>query len=116
MQTNTLNKNNQLNSYLAGLIEGDGSIYTPLNNKNYKVKVLPHIEIAFDIRDLLLFEKIKETLGGGFITIRPNGLSGRLTIRKQSILLKLVNLINGYMRTPKIEALHRLINWFNFKK
>jgi hypothetical protein len=31
------------------------------------------------------------------------------------VLLKLVNLINGHMRTPKIEALHRLINWINLK-
>jgi hypothetical protein len=106
-QTNISSINNQLNSYLAGLIEGDGSIYTPLNNK---IKALPHIEIAFDIRDLLLFEKIKENLGGGFITIRNNGQSGRLTIKKQAILLKLINLINGHMRTPKIEALYRLIN------
>lgn len=30
-------------------------------------------------------------------------------------LLKLVLLINGYMRTPKIEALHRLITWLNLK-
>lgn len=97
------------------MIEGDGSIYTPFNSNSNKVKALPHIEIAFDIKDLLLFEKIKETLGGGFITIRPNGKSGRLTIRKQSILLGLVNLINGNMKTPKIEALHRLINWFNNK-
>lgn len=39
--------------------------------------------------------------------------SGRLMIRKRAILLKVINLINGKMRTPKIEALHRLINWFN---
>lgn len=26
---------------------------------------------------------------------------------------KIIPLINGYMRTPKIEALHRAINWFN---
>jgi hypothetical protein len=26
---------------------------------------------------------------------------------------KIINLINGYMRTPKIEALHRAINWYN---
>jgi len=51
-------KNNQLNSYFAGLIEGDGSIYTPIKNEIKKVKTIPHIEIAFDIKDILLFEKI----------------------------------------------------------
>lgn len=34
-------------------------------------------------------------------------------IKRKVILLKLINLINGYMRTPKIESLHRLIDWFN---
>src|SRR6185436_1138060 len=28
-------------------------------------------------------------------------------------LIKIVNLINGNFRTPKIEALHRLIDWLN---
>lgn len=28
-------------------------------------------------------------------------------------MLKVVNLINGYMRTPKIEALHRLNSNYN---
>lgn len=79
-------------------------------------KDAPHIEIAFDIKDKPLFEKIQETLGGGYIGIRPNNQSGRLTIKKKIVLLKLVNLINGYMRTPKNEALHRLIDYLNKKR
>lgn len=47
----TQNKNkktyNQLGAYLAGLIEGDGNIYTP----RLEVKGAPQIEIVFDIRD-----------------------------------------------------------------
>ena len=54
-------------------------------------------------------------MGGGYITIRPSGTSGRLIIKKRNILINLVKLINGHMRTPKIEALHRLINWINVK-
>lgn len=105
------NKSNQLGPYLAGLIEGDGSIYTPKEG----LKTVPQIEITFDIRDIELFKKIQSILGGGYINIRSNGNSGRLIIRKQEILLKLVLLLNGHMRTPKIEALHRLILWFNIK-
>lgn len=70
-----------------------------------------YIEIAFNIKDLQLF--IKENLKGGYISIRPNGESGRLTIKKRDILINLVNLINGHFRTPKIEALHRLIENLN---
>lgn len=113
----TINNNhdkNNLGPYLAGLIEGDGHIYTPSSyrDKNGK-KNTPSIEICFDIKDLPLFIKIKEVLEGGYIAIRPNNKSGRLFIKKKVILLKLINLINGHMRTPKIEALHRIIQWFN---
>jgi hypothetical protein len=110
---NNYDKNN-LGAYLAGLIEGDGHIYTTsaLRNTDGK-KNTPFIEICFDIKDLTLFEKIKEVLEGGYIIIRPNNKSGRLFIKKKVILFKLINLINGHMRTPKIEALHRIIKWFN---
>lgn len=69
-----------------------------------------------DIRDLPLLKKIQSVLGGGYINIRSNGLSARFIVKKQDILLKLVNLINGHMRTPKIEALHRLITWINLNR
>ena len=96
---------------LAGLIEGDGNIYTPrLNVKGY-----PQIEIAFDIKDVQLATKIISVIGGGKLFIRANGKSCRITIKKSDLLLKVVQFINGYMRTPKIEALHRLITWLNSK-
>jgi hypothetical protein len=34
-------------------------------------------------------------------------------IQKTEDVIKIINIINGFMRTPKIEALHRAINWFN---
>lgn len=107
--------NGQLGSYLAGLIEGDGHIYvSSAGDLTSKKKAWSsYIELVFDIKDLQLFIKIKEVLKGGYITIRPNGQSGRLTIKKRDILINLVNLINGHFRTPKIEALHRLIENLN---
>jgi len=105
-----------LGSYLAGLIEGDGHIYVPSGAGAQITKNVPHIEIAFDIKDKPLFEKIQERLKGGYIVIRKNKRSGRLTIKKKLVLLKLITLINSHMRTPKIEALHRLIDWFNLSK
>lgn len=109
-------KNNcLLGGYLAGLIEGDGSISVPLSTKNYKRKEYSRIEIAFDIKDLKLMSKISETLGGGYIFIRANGQSGNLVIKDKITLFESVDSINGRMRTPKIEALHRLIVWYNTK-
>jgi LAGLIDADG DNA endonuclease family protein len=102
---------NKLGPNLAGLIEGDRHIYVPSTIRGTKgKKIVPSIEIAFNIKDYPLFEKIKDTLEGGYIVLRKNNKSGRLIIKKKSVLLKLINLINGYMRTPKIEALHRLID------
>lgn len=37
-----------------------------------------------------------------------------LLLKKKASILNIINLINGHMRTPKIEALHRMIKWFNF--
>jgi LAGLIDADG endonuclease len=81
---NNYDKNN-LGPYLAGLIEGDGHIQTPSSYRDLNGKKnMPHIEICFDIKDLPLFEKIKEVLNGGYIIIRPNKKSGRLFIKKKS--------------------------------
>ena len=39
-----------------------------------------------------------------------------MLIQDVTTLEKIVVLINGKMRTPKIEALYRLIDWFNNRK
>lgn len=114
-QEENLYNNYLLGSYLAGLIEGDGSIYVPLLTKIYKREEYSAIEIAFDIKDFKLMSKISDTLGGGYIFIRANGKSGQLRIKDKITLLESTDSINGRMRTPKIEALHRLITWFNIK-
>nr|AVP25185.1 hypothetical protein [Pertusaria plittiana] len=38
-----------------------------------------------------------------------------LQILAKEEVLKIIHLINGRMRTPKIEALHRAISWINEK-
>lgn len=111
------NSNSKLGSYLAGLIEGDGSIIVPSSLRDKKgKKQFPHIEIEFAIEDFLLAKKLQEVLNGGYISNRPSGQSCRLVVKDNATLLKVVNLINGCMRTPKIEALHRLIEWLNTNK
>lgn len=104
--TLSLSKNN-FSSYLAGLIEGDGSIIVPTKNiKSYN----PYFEIVFHKDDLSLAEILQTILGGNF-KISDNYCV--LIIKKKSSVLTVINLINGVMRTPKIEALHRMIDWFN---
>ena len=112
LSINSPNKD-QLGHYLAGLIEGDGSIIVPSNTRNEKRKLLyPTIKITFVIKDLPLASRLMEILGGGTIE-STTGEYRNLLIQDVATLHKVAILLNGKMRTPKIEALHRLIEWFN---
>ena len=55
---------------------------------------------------------MKENLEVGEIN-KGEGRFYLLQIRRKDDLKKIVKLINGKMRTPKIEALERLIKWLN---
>ena len=105
---------NNFGSYLAGLIEGDGSIYVPKDIRNKKGS-LNHasIEIIFTKFDLSLANAIKNLIGGGYLIKNQNYL--RIIFKDKKSILKIIHLINGEMRTPKIEALYRLIKWSNNK-
>lgn len=112
-----LSSNGQLSHYLAGLIEGDGTIIVPTKDKTPGGKnTHPVIRIVFTLPDLPLAQKLQQVLGCGFIQKPKQGNYYLFEVQNIEGLLKLANLINGKMRTPKIEALHRLINWLNNKK
>ena len=113
--TNNVNQNdNQLGYYLAGLIEGDGTIIVPTKQRTDKGKLThPIIRIVFSLPDLPLAEKLQQVLGCGFIQKPKKGNYVLYEVQNKAGLLKLTNLINGKIRTPKIEALNRLIDWLN---
>ncbi len=102
----------KLGPYLAGLIEADGHI--AVHDKNSKSKKYsPKIIVVFSLADKPLAEKLSSILQAGKITSKPKiGHVLWQIIAKQEVI-QIVSLINGYMRTPKIEALHRAINWIN---
>ena len=98
--------------YLAGLIEGDGHI--AVHDKNSKSKKFrPKIIIVFNLADKPLAEKLSAVLKVGKVISKPSAGHVILQILAKEEGLKIINLINGYMRTPKREALHRAINWIN---
>ena len=100
--------------YLAGLIEGDGHI--AVHDKNtQKKEYRPKIIIAFNIKDKPLAEKLSTELKVGKVIDRASAGHVLLQILAKEEVLKIINLINGHMRTPKIEALHRAIRWINGK-
>jgi hypothetical protein len=105
----------QIGHYLAGLIEGDGTIIVPKKDKSEKGKAYhPIIRTAFNRKDHKLAEFLKEKLNCGHIQI-SKGNYCLWEIQDIKGLTQITNLINGKMRTPKIEALHRLIDWLNKK-
>jgi len=103
-------------SYFTGLIEGDGTIFVPKTERSSKGKLnYPSIQIVFHLKDLPLALLIQKKLGYGSL-IRKKGLNAYvLTINDQKGILNLVNLLNGNMKTPKINSLYKLIDWLNNK-
>lgn len=99
---------------MAGLIEGDGSIIVPNTIRNDRGKLLyPKIKITFVGKDLPLAKKLIEVLGNGNIYWSKNKTYFDLLIQDIKTIYFIASIINGKMRTPKIEALHRLIEWLN---
>jgi hypothetical protein len=108
------NLNPSFCSYLAGLIEGDGTIIVPKTERSTKDRLnYPSIQITFDLRDFPLAMVIQKELGHGTL-FRTKGVNAyRLTVNNYKGLILLTNILNGYMRTPKIEMLYLLIEYLN---
>jgi hypothetical protein len=103
-------------SYLAGLIEGDGSIHVPKTERSVKGKInYPSISIVFHLKDLPLCLMIQKNLKHGSISRVKGSNAYIFTVNNIQGQILFVNLINGKMRTPKIYALHNLIDWLNNK-
>lgn len=110
---NNLNSlRDKLGPYLAGLIEADGSF--AVHDKNSKAKkYAPKIILVFSLNDEPLAEKLVSVIQVGKIYKRENQGCVLWSIQNSQDVIKIINIINGYMRTPKIEALHRTIAWYN---
>lgn len=104
-------KMEKFNSWLAGLIEGDGCIVTPEVRRGADGKKrYPHIQIAFNQKDRELAKYIITKVGGGLCNIDGNTV--RLTWWKEAEQLDIIERINGKMRTPKKLRLDKLIDWY----
>ena len=69
-----------------------------------------HLSVVFFVQKKLSvvfkFNKVVRRSSAGHVLLQ---------ILAKEEVLKVINLINGHMRTPKIEALHRAIRWINEK-
>lgn len=103
--------NNNLNTYLAGLFEGDGHIW--IKNPDMKKKHNPRFCITFSLNNEPLAKKLLDLIGSGFIRYKPKDNACVLVVSPVVGLKRIVYLINGELRTPKIYKLHKLIDWLN---
>lgn len=69
--------------------------------------------MVFNLADEPLAKKLASIAKAGTVYNKENAGYLIWYIQKTEDVIKIINIINGYMRTPKIEALHRVINWFN---
>jgi hypothetical protein len=112
---NGFTKIETLGPYLAGLWEGDGHICIP-NKKSIEKgkKENPYLAITFPIKDEPLVIHFKNLLGGRIrYKYEDNALVWIIGSREK--ILNFVNLINGYLRTPKIFEFNQLISFLNNK-
>lgn len=100
---------NQLGYYLAGLIEGDGSI---ILRKGEREKISPKIVFTFAKSEIPMYEKLQKILNTGVIYAEKTGVC-RYNITNADAVIKVINLVNGKFRTPKIHALHKAIDNLN---
>jgi len=96
----------QFNQWLAGLIDGDGSLL--ISKKGY-----PSCEITVGLEDEPMLRVIQNQLGGS-IKIRSGVKALRYRLHYKSGIIDLLNRINGFIRnTARIKQLHHLCSILN---
>lgn len=106
---------NQLGYYLAGLIEGDGSIILRKGEREKISTLRTKIVFTFSEREVPMYERLQQILNTGSINIdkKETGVVGRYSITNADAVISLINLVNGKFRTPKIQALYKAIDNLN---
>lgn len=105
--------NKKFGAYLAGLWEGDGSIWIPKTTYAPSGKLYtPHFYIIFHDKDYPLVLALQKLIGG---TIRNKSENHAYVLTVSSIngLQNVIYLMNGYLRTPKVHQFNKLIQWIN---
>jgi len=113
------NINTDINSYLAGLFEGNGYIVIYRGNNQSKKRITKirkvYIGITFNIKDLPLCEYLKSKIGYGLIRIEDKKNTCVLIFHTDKAIIVFINKINGYLRSPKIYKFNKVIDYLNYK-
>ena len=100
-------------AYLAGFLDGDGSIYVqakPNNSYKYGFQVAPYIVLFQSQKDKENFEKVCSSIGLGYLRKRNDGILEYIIGRKESIQ-KFISIIEPYvlMKKKQINLLRKII-------
>ncbi len=93
-------------AYLAGFIDGDGSIYVrlkPNSTYRYGFQIAPYIILFQSVKDEINFIKICKLLSCGYLRKRKDGIL-EYTIGRQEEILTLINKIKPYLILKKRQA------------
>lgn len=114
------NKSEYLSYYLAGLLEGDGHFNTPKMLKapspfwGKGTARVASIETVFALKDRPSAELLQSLFGGRVYSHSQKNIVRWLVQDKKSVI-NIINLINGKLRTPKINSLYDMIDFLNAK-
>lgn len=111
VSNNYNNHNENLGSYLAGLFEGDGHIW--IQKQKASKTHNPRFCITFGLKNEALAKNLLYIIGSGFIRYKSKDNACVLVVSPVIGLKKIVNFINGELKTPKIHQFHSLIDWLN---
>lgn len=99
-----------LSYYIAGLWEGDGHIVKISDKiKNFT------FAITFNKNNEKLANYLLSYIGYGYIRHKVKDNVIVLQLSNQKGLLRIIELLNGKLRTPKIHKFNDMIKWFNSK-
>ena len=94
-------------AYLAGFLDGDGSVYVQLKpNKTYKFgfQVAPYIVLFQSQKDQKNFEQLCSMINLGYMRIRKDGILEYIIGRQENII-KFVNLVEPYVVMKKLQII-----------
>ena len=96
----------QFNAYLAGFLDGDGSIYVrakPNSSYKYGYQVAPYIAF-FQSASSEIFPVVMQKIGYGKIRLRKDGIN-EFTINKQAEIKDFLKRVSPYLILKQQQAL-----------
>ncbi len=92
-------------AYLAGFLDGDGSIYVQLKpNKTYKFgfQIAPYIVLFQSQKDQKNFEQLCLMINLGYMRVRKDGILEYIIGRQENII-KFIKLVEPYVVMKKLQ-------------